>query len=260
MSDMTPTLRALVRLSRKLGQPKRGYVILGEGNTAAIEDEQSFWVKASGHSLKRIGSDGFVQVRFQPLLDALCLSPTDEAAAQGLQTAKVDPEAPRPSVETYLHAIALRDGEARFVGHTHPIAVNRVLCSQLAEEAVAGRLFPDEVVSCGPASLYMPYCDPGLTLASEFRAALLRFQAEQGTSPRVILIQNHGLIVLGSTPDEVLATTAMTCKAFEVLWGTYALGGPHFFSDEQICRIGGRPDEQYRRALINQNSAGEPQA
>ncbi len=260
MGDLTPTQRALVRLSRKLGRPKQGYVILGEGNTAAREDEETFWVKASGFSLKRIGAEGFVQVRFQPLFDALGLPATDEAASQGLQAAKVDPEAPRPSVETYLHAIALRDGEARFVGHTHPVAVNRVLCSQLAEEAVSGRLFPDEIVSCGPSSLYMPYCDPGLTLASEFRAALLRFQAEQGTSPRVVLIQNHGLIVLGSTPDEVLATTAMTCKAFEVLWGTYALGGPHFFSYEQVCRIGGRPDEHYRRALINRDPSGESEA
>jgi len=221
MADLSPTLRALVRLSRKLGQPKRGYVILGEGNTAAREDEETFWVKASGFSLKRIGSSGFVRVRFQPLFDQLRLPPSDEAALQGLQASKTDPEAPRPSVETYLHAIALRDGGARFVGHTHPVAVNRVLCSQLAEEAVAGRLFPDEIVSCGSASLYMPYCDPGLTLALEFRSALQRFQDDQGTAPRVILIQNHGLIVLGDSPDEVLAATAMTCKAFEVLWGTY---------------------------------------
>ncbi|NLT42192.1 MAG: class II aldolase [Anaerolineae bacterium] len=259
MSEITATLRALVRLSRKLGRPRRGYVILGEGNTAALEDESSFWVKASGASLNRIGPEGFVRVAFDPLFRALDMPPTDDAAAQGLQDAKVDPEDPRPSVETYLHAIALHDAGARYVGHTHPVTVNRVLCSRRAEEAVSGRLFPDEIVSCGPASLYMPYCDPGLTLAHEFRAALRRYAERQGASPRVILIQNHGLIVLGESPQEVLATTAMTCKAFDVLWGTYALGGPNFFSDEQIARIGGRPDERYRRELIDRAAATHSQ-
>lgn len=257
MAEITSTLRALVRLSRKLGRPRNGYVILGEGNTAACEDESSFWVKASGCSLNRIGPDGFVQVAFEPLYAALDMPPTDETASQGLQSAKLDPNAPRPSVETYLHAIALREGGARFVGHTHPVSVNRVLCSKLAEEAISGRLFPDEIVSCGSASLYMPYCDPGLTLAHEFQVSLRRFIDEHGVPPKVILIQNHGLIVLGDSPDEVLAATAMTCKAFEVLWGTYLLGGPNFFSHEQVCRIGGRPDEHYRRALINRDSAGE---
>jgi len=260
MPKDSSNLKALVTLSRRLGRPRNGYVILGEGNTAAIEDEHSFWVKASGFSLNRIGPSGFVQVRFAPLLRALEGQPDDANAAAGLQAAKVIADSPRPSVETYLHAIALREGGAQFVGHTHPTVVNRVLCSRVGEEAVSGRLFPDEIVSCGAAYLYLPYCDPGLALAQEFRRALQRFMADQGEAPRVVLIQNHGLIVLGRSPAEVLATTAMTCKAFDVLWGTYALGGPHYLSPAQVARIGGRPDEHYRRGLINQSAEPESSA
>jgi rhamnose utilization protein RhaD (predicted bifunctional aldolase and dehydrogenase) len=240
-------------MSRELGRPENGYVVLGEGNTAAREDDRSFWVKASGYSLCGIGEAGFVRVAFEPLFDVLDLASSDDAlASQALQAARTDPNSPRPSVETFLHAIAIKEAGAKFVGHTHPVTVNRVLCSQVAEEAVSGRLFPDEIVGCGPRSLYLPYSDPGLVLAKDFRAALARFLDDEGQRPRVVLIQNHGLIVLADSPAEVLATTAITCKAFDILWGTYALGGPHFLPCHEVDRIAGRQDEHYRRRLINQ--------
>jgi rhamnose utilization protein RhaD (predicted bifunctional aldolase and dehydrogenase) len=251
MDDAAQRLADLLQLSRALGRPEAGYVILGEGNTAAVADPGTFYVKASGFTLDGIGESGFVRVAYDPLFAALDSDLDDGGVAQVLQAAKVDANAPRPSVETFLHAIALKEGGAGFVGHTHPVAVNRVLCSKLAEEAVSGRLFPDEIVSCGACSLYLPYCDPGLTLAREFRAAFGRFLDRQGQPPKVVLIQNHGLIALGGSAKDVLATTAMTVKAFEVLWGTYALGGPHFLDAAQVARISGRPDEHYRRNLIN---------
>ena len=249
--DDSSRLSALIRMSRVLGEPARGYVILAEGNTSARDAGDCFWVKASGYCLDGIDETGFVRVGIGPLYRDLGLDLDDLGVAQALQTAKVDASAPRPSVETFLHAIAIREGGAEYVGHTHPVAVNRVLCSRLAADAVQGRLFPDEIVGCGPRSLCLPYCDPGLTLAHSFRRALLQFMDSEGQSPKVVLVQNHGLIVLGRRPEEVLATTAMTVKAFEVLWGTYALGGPHFLSAQQVARIQGRPDEHYRRQLIN---------
>lgn len=249
-TDAQP-LEDLLQLSRALGQPEAGYVILGEGNTAAAADADTFYVKASGFSLHGIGAEGFVRVAYAPLFAAMDGDLDDGGVAAVLQAAKADPEAPRPSVETFLHAVALREGGAKFVGHTHPVAVNQVLCSNLAEVAVGGRLFPDEIVSCGVRSLYMPYCDPGLTLARAFRAAFCRYLDVEGQAPKVVLIQNHGLIVLGASAKDVLATSAMTVKAFQVLWGTYALGGPRFLTEAQVARISGRPDEHYRRSLIN---------
>lgn len=252
MIDRQRQLDNLVAMSRTLGRPDLGYVILGEGNTAGAADEDHFWVKASGFTLDGIDESGFVRVAHAPLFEALEDDLDDSAVAAVLLQATTEAEAPRPSVETFLHAIALREAGAEYVGHTHPVAVNRVLCSNLAEAAVSGRLFPDEVVSCGACSLYLPYCDPGLTLAREFRRALACHLDAQGAPPKVVLIQNHGLIVLGKNPRDVLATTAMTVKAFEVLWGTYAMGGPHFLSPAQVARIEGRPDEHYRRSRIQQ--------
>jgi len=243
-------LDELVEMSRILGQPENGYVILGEGNTSARITPDTFAVKASGVSLQGIDRSGFVEVKLGPLLQSLDAATDDDSVLRILDEAKTDPQAPRPSVETFLHAVAIQEGGAELVAHTHPTAVNRVLCSNFAKQAVQGRLFPDEIVSCGPASLFLPYFDPGVTLARQFRTSLATFVSAHGEPPRVVLIQNHGLIVLGRTVPDVLSTTAMTVKAFEILWGTYALGGPHFLGADQVARIAKRPDEAYRRRML----------
>lgn len=250
MSD--EILSQLITMSRHLGDPALDYVILGEGNTSARIDEATFWVKASGVELRTIEASGFVRVRFDrvlALLEAGDLS--DEEVRQGLTAARVDPAATaRPSVETVLHGLALQLDGVNFVGHTHPTVVNAILCSQKAEEAIAGRLFPDEIVYCGPAPAYVPYTDPGLPLARGVREVLRRYLEEYGERPKVILMQNHGLIALGHTPEEVESITAMCVKAARVLLGTYALGGPHFMSPQDVERIHTRPDEAYRRRKL----------
>ena len=172
----------------------------------------------------------------------------DEQVRAGLLAARMDPAATaRPSVETILHALALQVRGVNFVGHTHPTAVNAILCSAGAEEAIAGRLFPDEIVYCGPAPVYVPYTDPGLPLARAVSAGIHRHLDEHGLPPKVVLMQNHGLIALGKTATEVVNITAMYVKAARVLLGTYALGGPHFMSQAAATRIHTRPDELYRR-------------
>ncbi len=245
------TLAQLVALSRRLGDPALDYVILGEGNTSARIDAATFWVKASGVELRAIEGNGFVQVRFDRVLSLLGAAELSDAQVKaGLEASRTDPEAGlRPSVETVLHAVALQLAGVRFVGHTHPTAVNAVLCSRKAEEAIAGRLFPDEIVYCGPAPVYLPYTDPGVPLARAVRDSLDQYLDTYGEAPKVILMQNHGLIALGQTAAEVEKITAMAVKAARVLLGTYALGGPHFLSPEAVARIHTRPDEQYRRQL-----------
>jgi len=249
-------LAQLVAMSNRLGDPALDYVILGEGNTSCRADANTFWVKASGTELRTIDRTGFVRVslaRVLALLDAAVLS--DEQVEQGLSEASVDPltglgpprdGGVRPSIETMLHAVCLSLESIHFVGHTHPTAVNAILCSQRAEEAIRGRLFPDEITLCGPASAYVPYTDPGLPLARKLQSVLTSYLSDHGEHPRVILLQNHGLIALGRTPTEVENITAMYAKAARVLLGTYALGGPRFLSPRDVNRIHTRPDEAYR--------------
>jgi len=164
---MAKTLASLVALTRALGAPARDYVIVGEGNTSMRLDDTSFAVKASGQQMANIAADGFVALRLAPLLDMLEQPPATLSEEKSItQAALLNPGSGRsPSIEASFHAALLQDCEVDFVGHTHPTAVNQVLCSAYAADFAAQRRFPDEVVLCGPQSLLIPYADPGLPLA-----------------------------------------------------------------------------------------------
>ena len=245
-------LDQLVALSRTLGDPAKDYAMLGEGNTSARAGADTFWVKASGVELRTIDGKGFVEVRFDrvlALLDAPSL--TDAEIKQGLSGAKVDAASPaHPSVETVLHALCLQLDGVNFVGHTHPTAVNALTCSVGFEAAFAGRLFPDEIVVCGPAPVLIPYVDPGPPLARAVKAHIDAHIDYYGEAPKVIHMQNHGMIALGRTAQQVANITAMAVKAARILAGTFAMGGPRFMTTEAVARIHTRPDEHYRQKII----------
>jgi rhamnose utilization protein RhaD (predicted bifunctional aldolase and dehydrogenase) len=124
------------------------------------------------------------------------------------------------------------------------------MCSVRAEEAISGRLFPDEIVCCGPAPVYVPWTEPGPPLARTLRDRVNAYIEERGYRPKTILMQNHGLVALGATVEEVLSITAMAVKTFRVLIGTYALGGPRFLPPQMVERLWTRPDEAYRHKLL----------
>jgi len=252
MPAVQDVLTDLIAMSRRLGDPAMDYAILGEGNTSADVDGSTFFVKSSGVSLRDIPESGFVRVRQAPILELLDRpSVTDDEIRDGMLAARVDTLSPtRPSVETLFHAYLLSLPGISYVGHTHPTAVNAVLCSQFAEQAVSGRLFPDEIVCCGPAPVWVPYTDPGQPLAREMKTRVEAYINENNAAPRVILMQNHGFIALGKSPLEVESATAMYTKTARILLGTYALGGPNFLTAENVNRIYTRPDEKYREKQI----------
>lgn len=249
---MTDTvLTQLVTMSRNLGNPTLDYAMLGEGNTSARADAETFWVKASGAPMRTLEPENLVRVRFDRILDLLkCDSLSDADILEGLKAARANPEEKAmPSVETFLHALVLQLEDVHFVGHTHPTAINSILCSQNVVEAACGRLFPDHIVYCGPASVYVPYTDPGLPLANAVRQAIVEYGETWGRVPKLIMMQNHGCIALGKSAADVENITAMAVKAARVLAGAYAVGGPHFLTPEQVQRIDTRKDEQYRKSI-----------
>jgi rhamnose utilization protein RhaD (predicted bifunctional aldolase and dehydrogenase) len=251
MSDPDTTLQQLVEFSRRLGDPARDYAILGEGNTSAVVDEATFFVKASGATLNGIGPDGFVRVSRAPvvaMLDEERLS--DDAIRDGMMAACAAGTTRRPSVETLFHAYFLSLPGVRFVGHTHPTPVNSILCARDGEALFRGRIFPDEIVCCGIAPAWIPYTDPGQPLARTIRRQTDEYIEEHGLPPRILLMENHGLIALGDTPQAIESATAMFVKTCRILLGTAALGGPRFLSDENVRRIYTRPDEKYRERGI----------
>lgn len=247
-----PLLQELVSLSRELGREERQLAILGEGNTSVANGDGTFWVKASGSQLGSITPEGFSRVRLaaiEGLLSAPALS--DAQVAAGLREALVESSQPQPSVETFLHALCLTEGGARWVGHTHTVSVNQILCSQLGAEPFLRHLFPDAIVVCGRVPAVVPYMDPGFPLALAVRDELRRYQDAHGCSPKLLLMVNHGPVALGQTAKEVLNIALMADKWAKILHGTYALGGPRFLPESEVERIDNRLDEHYRRRQLS---------
>ncbi len=248
------SLDPLLSLSHQLGREERRLAILGEGNTSMRHDAETFTVKASGSNLATLAAAGTATCRFDKLIPLLAAeSMTDAAVDEALFAARVSPEMKKPSVEAIFHAYLLTLPGVNFVGHTHPIAVNALLCSRHARTFATRRLFPDEIVCCGVESVFVPYTDPGLKLSQAIRAATEDYIRRLARPPRVILLENHGLIALGATPEAVLAATLMAVKAAEIFAGASAASGgaePVFLTPGQVERIAGRPDEHYRQKAL----------
>jgi rhamnose utilization protein RhaD (predicted bifunctional aldolase and dehydrogenase) len=252
MNEARPaTIRdTLLQLSHELGKPEHRLAILGEGNASARVDEATFLVKASGSELRSLLPEQLVQVRFDRILALLEQNLDDAATNEALLAARVEASAPKPSVETSFHAWLLRQEGVNFVGHTHSIEVNKILCSDKAELFATRRLFPDEIVCCGPRSLLIEYVDPGTLLALAIREGWQKFVKENGFAPRLILLKNHGMIAVGASSGAVLATTFMTIKAAEIFNGACANGEVVFMPPNEVQRIYSRQDEHYRQRML----------
>lgn len=251
MSSSAELLPRLVELSHQLGREERKLAILGEGNTSARVSADTFLVKASGSSLGTLGAANLTECRFAGLLATLeAKAMTDAAVDEQLLASRVDPAAKKPSVEAMFHAWLLTLPGVNFVGHTHPVAVNAILATRHSRAFATKRLCPDEIVCCGAEFVLVPYVDPGLKLAQAIRRAVTAYVKRLSRPPRVILLENHGLIALGGTPEAVMAATLMAVKAAEVFGGAAALGGTRFLSPAVAQRIAGRPDEHYREKML----------
>ena len=246
-------LSQLVAMSNRVGDPAQDLAILGEGNTSARADEDTFYLKASGTQLGTLTADGLVRCRFDKVLSLLTAeNVTDDFITETFNASVVEGMPKRPSVEALLHALLLSSlGDVNFVAHTHPTWVNMLTCSQNGKAAVmGGRLFPDELVCCGIAPVWIDFTDPGVPLALKIRDEVAKFIETYNSRPKVLLVQNHGLITLGTTPAEAENAQYMMVKTAKILIGSFWLGGPHYLTPEQVDRIWNRPDEAYRVKLL----------
>ena len=196
MSDLSK----LVALSRLYGSDP-DWVLAGGGNTS-FKDEKRLYVKASGTSLGSIDESGFCSIE-RDRLDAIWSAKYPEvaeareaAALADLMAARSSAEAKRPSVETLMHGLFPQ----AYVVHTHPAAVNGVTCGREGRAAFE-RLF-------GAEGIWVPFVDPGYVLARTVRTELEAFRALHGRVPCLMLMQNHGLLVAGESPEEVEALSS----------------------------------------------------
>ena len=91
-----------------------------------------------------------------------------------------------------------------------------------------------------------------MQLSRRIRQRVEAYHGRYDEWPKVIVMQNHGLIACGRTPKDVQTITSMFVKTARTVAATYAMGGPNFLTEDNVRRIHTRPDEHYRQKQIGQ--------
>jgi rhamnose utilization protein RhaD (predicted bifunctional aldolase and dehydrogenase)/NAD(P)-dependent dehydrogenase (short-subunit alcohol dehydrogenase family) len=188
-------LDELVLASRLLGRDE-SLVLHGGGNTSVKApwrditgtSVDAIYVKGSGWDLATIDRPGFAPMpidRLAALLELETLSDPD--MMRELLSARLDPEAPAPSVESLLHAFLPHVA----VMHSHADVIVTLTNLRDGESRIREVFGADVVV--------VPYVMPGFDLAREVRTTWPK-QAHDGTVGMVLM--NHGLFTFGSSCKE----------------------------------------------------------
>ncbi len=232
-----------VYASRLLGRDAC-LVLHGGGNTSlktADSGEDILYVKASGADLASVGPEHFAPLRLAPargLLDEPDLD--NREMKRRLDALLVKPGAPKPSIETLLHAAL----PFPCVDHTHADAILALVNSEHGA-SIANTVF-------GERAPLVPYRHSGVELA---RACLAVFRA-RGT-PRTIglILQFHGVVSFGASARDSyenmlrLVTLAEDYLASRGAWELPGAFAPDPGVDtlglaqlrQQVSRVAGKP-------------------
>jgi rhamnose utilization protein RhaD (predicted bifunctional aldolase and dehydrogenase)/NAD(P)-dependent dehydrogenase (short-subunit alcohol dehydrogenase family) len=195
VAEFGGVLDECVRYSRLIGADP-ALVLHGGGNSSVKtirRDITGRWVdvlfvKGSGSDMATIDAAEFTPLELRRLHELLELeSLSDVDMMRELVAAKLDPEAPTPSVETLLHTFL------PFPAAQHSHADLIVTLTNVADgEKLARKVFGETVV-------VVPYVMPGFELAREVRRI---WPEEAREETRGMVLLNHGLFTFGATSQE----------------------------------------------------------
>ncbi|HEX5469419.1 MAG TPA: class II aldolase/adducin family protein, partial [Gaiellaceae bacterium] len=248
----TSELERLVERSRLIGGDAR-LVVHGGGNTSSKIQEHDHLgrertvlrIKGSGTNLATIAASGFPGLYLDELLplrerDAM----TDEEMVAYLERCMVEPGAPRPSIETLLHAFI----PARHVDHVHADAICALTNSPEARRAIPEALGEDVAV--------VSYIRPGFELSR---------RVAQLADHRAVVLAHHGLVTWGDTHEESYGLTLeLVARAEAYLAERKSPSSPPAVPsldgerlEELLVRLRGRLSRDGRRVLHTDPSQRE---
>ncbi len=198
-------LADLIRISNLVGKDP-ALVQGGGGNTSVkTADGKYMYIKASGTALKDMNAtQGWRRMR----LDSVLAIIQDQAIARlPTQTREVEvvnrlllacednvTSGARPSVEAHLHGLL-----DNCVIHLHPSVVSAYLNAREGrarlEELFRGEKTPP---------LWVPYVDPGFTLARTIAKLVEGYRRQFRRMPRILFLDKHGLFVTAPTAGATL--------------------------------------------------------
>jgi rhamnose utilization protein RhaD (predicted bifunctional aldolase and dehydrogenase) len=105
----------------------------------------------------------------------------------------------RPSIETLLHSSLYK-----YTLHTHPIVVNMIVIQKEWREVLTS-IFKNENIAL------VSYKTPGIDLALELDKVISAFV----TVPKILFLQNHGLIITSDDVDDIERLTEFVLSKIE---------------------------------------------
>lgn len=192
--------KKLILMSKYAGE-RFDLVQAGGGNSSIKLSEGQVLIKASGYHLSEINlSHGIVALDNRKILEILNNSELttldkkkrEKFADEMVKNACVTPST-KSSIETYLHALT-----NKYTLHTHPIVINIIACRPNWKTIFLKQF---------PASLCISYDTPGIELALNMKKEMEKYYNQFKNYPKVIFLQNHGLIISTDSLEKTIALT-----------------------------------------------------
>jgi len=214
---------------KRLAKGVSKYCVGMEGNISG-KDVDGILIKASGSKLSTLSDNDLVRIDVDGNL--------------------LDSSSKKSSIETSFHTYLLSFNEVNYVSHTHPVNTLKILCSHDSAIFSKRRLFPDQVIFNGINSCLIPYAKPGLELTNKIIEFVEKFIIDNGYFPKLILLENHGIITCGSTIDECIIATEICEKSAEIFTSALSFDRLNFLTNKETHDLVNDENEKYRENLI----------
>lgn len=163
-------------------------LIQGAGGNTSVKHGNVIWIKASGCWLSDVkNKEIFIPLDRKVALEKIFQGEEDLSSAGLLQD---ECQNLRPSIETAMHALMPH----KFVAHVHSVNVIAHAILTNGKDLISQKL-------ANINWLWVPYVRPGLPLSRTLNEM-------NAPDFDVIILANHGLVVGGSTKNQVLDTIA----------------------------------------------------
>lgn len=200
-------IKDFIEISKYAGE-RLDLVQAAGGNSSVKLDNGEMLIKASGFLLSDINENtGFSRVytalvsdiiRNNEIVNSNEKRQRESLSSMFLKEATKDKKN-RPSIETLLHSLLMK-----YTLHTHPIVVNMIAIRKDWKE-ILNTIFKYEVIA------FVSYETPGIELAIALEKELRNFNE----IPKIIVLQNHGLIVSSDNSDDIKTLTEHVLSKIE---------------------------------------------
>jgi ribulose-5-phosphate 4-epimerase/fuculose-1-phosphate aldolase len=226
----------ILTLAHSAGNHPARIILAEEGAIASRFTDGRIAVTRRGAHLAVLQAADFIHYDLPRLNDIAAHDPVfpDDIAAVRLH-GEYDAE-PHEDLTLFAWLLAL-DPDLRIAIHIHPVIVDQITASPRARQFADRRTVHNEVLALGSASLLVNYAEPGLALTREIQKKMVLWRDRNKSVPRVILVQNHGVILLGPTAIALLRSIDALLKYAELFAGASLLGGPVFLTPQAITQI-----------------------